>query len=288
MTATHDTPKPHSETGRHSVERIVTPLYVLSLGAGVQSSTVALMARQGQIGPMPDCAIFADTQAEPEDVYAYLAKLENLLPFPVVRVTQGSLEAETLQTWRKKDGQTTVKSSLPAWVMANGESKPLMRKCTADFKVAPIMRHLRQIRQGRPVQMWIGISLDEAHRMKDARKPWITNRWPLIEMRMNRNDCLRWLAANGFPRPPRSACVFCPYHNDAEWRRLRDNQSEGWRRAIDFESRMQQAYQYHSTARHMPYLHRSCRPLAEVDLSTEEDRGQMNLFGQECEGLCGV
>ena len=35
----------------------------LSLGAGVQSSTLALMAAKGEIGPMPDAAIFADTQA---------------------------------------------------------------------------------------------------------------------------------------------------------------------------------------------------------------------------------
>jgi hypothetical protein len=36
-------------------------LRVLSLGAGVQSTTLALMAAHGEIGPMPDCAIFADT-----------------------------------------------------------------------------------------------------------------------------------------------------------------------------------------------------------------------------------
>lgn len=36
-------------------------LRALSLGAGVQSTTMALMAAHGEIGPMPDCAIFADT-----------------------------------------------------------------------------------------------------------------------------------------------------------------------------------------------------------------------------------
>ena len=40
-------------------------LRVLSLGAGVQSTTLALMAAHGEIGPMPDCAIFADTGWEP-------------------------------------------------------------------------------------------------------------------------------------------------------------------------------------------------------------------------------
>ena len=40
--------------------------HIISLGAGVQSSTMALMAAHGEIGPMPDCAIFADTGAEPQ------------------------------------------------------------------------------------------------------------------------------------------------------------------------------------------------------------------------------
>jgi len=41
-------------------------LRVLSLGAEVQSTTLALMAAHGIVGPMPDCAIFADTDWEPK------------------------------------------------------------------------------------------------------------------------------------------------------------------------------------------------------------------------------
>jgi hypothetical protein len=59
---------------------------IISLGAGVQSSTMALMAAVGEIEPMPDCAIFADTGAEPDLVYRYLDEIEKLLPFPVYRV----------------------------------------------------------------------------------------------------------------------------------------------------------------------------------------------------------
>ncbi len=36
-------------------------LTVLSLGGGVQSSVMALMAGEGAFGRVPDCAIFADT-----------------------------------------------------------------------------------------------------------------------------------------------------------------------------------------------------------------------------------
>ena len=65
--------------------------HIISLGAGVQSSTMALMAAHGEITPMPDCAIFADTQWEPRGVYQWLSWLETQLPFPVHRVTAGSV-----------------------------------------------------------------------------------------------------------------------------------------------------------------------------------------------------
>jgi hypothetical protein len=81
------------------------PIHILSLGAGVQSSTLALMAACGEVTPMPLAAIFADTQAEPDSVYRWLDWLEKQLPFPVHRVTAGSLEADVLKPRITKDGR---------------------------------------------------------------------------------------------------------------------------------------------------------------------------------------
>ena len=36
------------------------------------------------------------------------------------------------------------------------------------------------------------------------------------------------------------------------------------------------------------FIHRDRVPLDQVDLSTAEDRGQLNMFNNECEGMCGV
>jgi hypothetical protein len=44
----------------------------LSLGAGVQSTTLLLMSLDGTL-PKVDCAIFADTGWEPARVYEHLA-----------------------------------------------------------------------------------------------------------------------------------------------------------------------------------------------------------------------
>ena len=57
-------------------------LRVLSLGAGVQSTTLALMINQGEL-PMVNCAIFADTKGEPKYVYDHLNWLKNKLKFPI-------------------------------------------------------------------------------------------------------------------------------------------------------------------------------------------------------------
>lgn len=47
----------------------------LSLGAGVQSTTIYLLACEGVIPPF-DAAIFADTGWEPRRVYEHLERLE--------------------------------------------------------------------------------------------------------------------------------------------------------------------------------------------------------------------
>lgn len=74
-------------------------LRVLSLGAGIQSTTLALMAAHGEIGPMPDCAIFADTGWEPQAVYEHLEWLMsgNVLPYPVHIVSAGNIRDDLLQ-----------------------------------------------------------------------------------------------------------------------------------------------------------------------------------------------
>jgi hypothetical protein len=271
--------------------------HILSLGAGVQSSTLALMAAKGQLTPMPDCAIFADTQAEPASVYAWLNWLENQLPFPLYRVTAGNLESDELRIRTSgKTGKRYLKGSIPAFVLKDDGGRGLLgRKCTSDYKIVPIQRKVRELcgikRGGRGVvlaKMWIGISTDEWHRMKPSRVDYIENVWPLLDKKISRKQCLLWMKAHGYPEPPRSACVFCPFHGDQEWRRLRDEEPQEWQRAIEFERKMQAAQREQEVLRSVPYLHQSLRPLDSVDIDTSPMDLQLDLFGDECEGLCGV
>ena len=62
------------------MEKLNANSRVISLGAGVQSSVMALMAAKGELTPMPEAAILTDTQWEPKDVYEHLDWLEKQLP----------------------------------------------------------------------------------------------------------------------------------------------------------------------------------------------------------------
>ena len=275
------------------------PIHVLSLGAGVQSSTLALMAAAGEVTPMPTAAIFADTQAEPASVYRWLDWLEKELPFPVHRVTKGSLtDAQLLIRKRTKTvGKPWSKSLIPAFVKNPDGTKGIMgRGCTYDHKILQLLKKQRElggIKRGQKtvgVVSWIGISLDEVVRMKSSRERWVENRWPLIEKEMTRHDCLRWMQSHGYPTPPRSACVYCPFHSDVEWRRLQKDEPAEFNRAVKFELQLQGVKKISDNMNGVPFLHASLKPLGEVDFTTDVQKGQGMLhgFGNECEGMCGV
>lgn len=270
-------------------------VHIISLGAGVQSSTMALMAAVGEITPMPDAAIFADTQAEPQSVYTWLDWLETQLPFPVHRVTAGNLaEAPLTLRTSKTSGNIYTKSLIPTFIKSPSGTKGMMiRQCTRDYKIVPITKKMRELcaitraKATMPIlaYSWIGISADEAHRMKPSTTPFIENIWPLVERRMSRQDCLRWMESRGYPEPPRSACVFCPYHSDNEWLRLKTNEPESFAFAVEWEQKIQAVTEQDTVTNGIPFLHSSLRPLNEVEFVTGQGELQ---FGNECEGMCGV
>lgn len=278
--------------------------HVLNLGAGVQSSTLALMAAHGEVTPRPIAAIFADTQAEPPSVYRWLDWLEQQLNYPVHRVTAGSLTKQILtakpysEKIKAEKGVSGffVRVGIPSHdLWPDGERGHGRRQCTYEFKVAPLIRAAKRLARvprncQRPaVVSWMGISLDEAHRMKTPKEPWQIYRYPLVDLKMRRGDCIEWMLRHGYPKPPRSACVYCPYHSDHEWRRIRDEEPEAFAEAVRVDKEYRRVKMLCSKREAAPYLHHSCVPLDQVDFSTDIDRGQQELgFGNECEGMCGV
>jgi len=256
---------------------------------------MALMFAHSELTPMPDCAIFADTGAEPKTVYRWLEWLTTKLPFPVHVVSGGDLSKESLSLKTSQDGDLYIRNVIPAFTRnQDGSVGMMMRKCTADYKVAPLKRKQRELLKEsgeKKLISYIGISYDELIRMKPSGVKYAENRWPLVEIGMRRLDCLTWMQEKGYPEPPRSACVFCPYHSDAEWRRLKNQDPEGFADAVEFERAYQSALSgetINTSTKGVPYLHRSLLPIDQADFSGPTEHGQVELFGDECEGMCGV
>jgi hypothetical protein len=260
-------------------------LNVISLGAGVQSTTMALMAAHGEITPMPDAAIFADTQDEPQAVYDHLRWLMsgNVLPFPVHIATAGRLS----DALRAGDDEARI----PCFVGAGGLSK---RQCTRNFKLRVIKREIRRLLGVEPrgyvapgtVSSWVGISTDEAIRKKPSGIAYIENRHPLIEKWMSRDDCRAWLAERGYPLPPKSACKYCAFQGNVGWRRQRANPID-WAEVTALDRWLReppQVQRFHGKL----YLHPSCQPLDVADIEETELPLFGGAFATECEGLCGV
>lgn len=278
-------------------------LRVLSLGAGVQSTTLALMSAKGEL-PAFDCAIFADTQSEPASVYDHLAKLmaPGVLPYPVYVVTRGSLRQEILDACSGKSGAW---GRPPLFVLnPDGSHGMTNRQCTQDYKLDVITRKVRELAGIKPrsrgpakvvVEQSLGISMDEVIRMKDAHFRWIRNVYPLIDQGLNRKDCLKKLAAWGWTAT-KSACTFCPYHDDATWQDMKLNDPASWADAVEVD-RALRTHQGVAGFRGEVFLHADRIPLEEVNLEARlakpRRKKQLRLylsgeFGAECEGLCGV
>lgn len=250
-------------------------LRVLSHGGGVQTRALLRLALDGTL-ERPDHVVFADTQAEPEAVYAALeedrAACEAAgVPFHIV--TEGNL------THTHRSGGLFI----PAYTLnARGEGGMLRRQCTQRFKVAPIRRLLRELgaTAENPVELWLGISTDEWIRQKPSDVRYAIHRWPLLELEWSRDNCLAYLDSLGI-KATKSACVFCPYHSASEWKRIKANPRD-WQAAVAYDAAIRKTRPEGGGV----FVHASRKPLTEAPI--ENDDLQPGLWGDECEGHCGL
>jgi len=276
-------------------------LTYLSFGAGVQSTALLVCSNLGLHGvPRADVAIFADTGYEPQYVYDQLETMRKWSKIPVETVNDG------------RKGNPEHDLAIPAFTIdASGNRGIVRRICTTAWKVEPITRSVRRHLGYKPgavvkkkARAMLGISVDEAHRMKPSNHKWQTNTYPLVDARLRRSDCLKIVADAGLPAPERSACYFCPFHSAAEWKRLRDHHPKDWDKAVAYDSAIRNSTR--AGLDRPVFLHSQLVPLDQVVL----DRPEKNLFaefggvspsaflalpsdepdafGNECEGMCGV
>lgn len=135
--------------------------------------------------------------------------------------------------------------------------------------------------RGVKVEQWLGITLDEVERARVSDVKYIDNEYPLLKERIRRGDCIQWLTGKGLEVPPKSSCVFCPYHNRQGWRDLKYEQFADFEKACQADELIR-----HTRHPYSLFVHPDRKPLRDLDLRTEVDYGQLTLFSDECQGVC--
>lgn len=298
-------------------------LRILSLGAGVQSSALLILAARGDLPPL-DGAIFSDTGWEPAAVYEHLDRLEEEIAkpagIPIHRVTSGNIRADALDPahrfasmplFIKGPCQRCKASGMHRGRGDNGRFARVRctnckgtgtaegiarRQCTSEYKLKPIKRKTRELLGAQPkangvpgrvpagayAEQWIGISTDERDRaldqfgeLKTGDVLYSRNRYPLLELGLDRALCRTLLDSHGFGLTPKSACIGCPFHTNAHWRMIRENPAD-WDDAVDFDKQIRagaaRANANGSALRGEAFLHRSMVPLEQAPIERDSFR----------------
>lgn len=270
---------------------------VLSLGWGVQSWTIAAMSALGEL-PKLDVAIHSDTTYEHEDTYAFAQMWRPWLEQRGIKVVVVSDATQVQRVMTDKIG-------IPAFTINEhtGSQGQLRRQCTDRWKIRPIRRFIRAVQKGcqivslqnrfvaawhfrvpifdylrvcaaiepfEMVEQWLGISLDEVIRAKDSDVQYITNCFPLLDKQMSRADCIAWLTAHDLPVPPKSSCVFCPYHSRRAWQELKRAGGGDWEQAMAVDEIIRYQRSPYSL-----FVHTDRKPLEAVTIA--EDFGYLQL-----------
>lgn len=237
---------------------------ILSLGWGVQSWTLAAMAALGDIEPIA-AAVHSDTTWERGKTYEFAAMMTPWLEERGVRVA-------TVTAYDRELGETAT-VDIPAYTIdETGDIfGQLRRQCTQDWKISPLRRWLQANRNGEPIDLLLGISMDEWHRAKDSDVKYITHRFPLLDLKIARSDCIAYLQRHGLPVPVKSSCVFCPYHNKRAWQEMKREGGEDWQKAVEIDEQIRDARPPYPL-----FVHNARKPLPEA-VHIPEDEGAVQL-----------
>lgn len=194
------------------------------------------MCALGDLPPI-DFAVHADTGWERDGTYWFAARRTRWLEEHGVRViTVRSHRTRVVEQWESR----TEGVMIPAYTLGkDGKRGQLRRQCTSTWKIRPIRQFLAAELKGRGLRKTSGIvtsvqgiSQDEWTRMRESDVQYVVNEYPLVDARLTRQDCIAWLEAHELPVPVKSACVFCPYHQRSEWKKMARVGGHDWEVAL--------------------------------------------------------
>lgn len=210
---------------------------ILSYGGGVQSFALAILSAHGAIDY--DTLIFANVgdDSEHPDSLRHIREIQQPyieaagLRFVELQPTKRTLLQHVQQSQRSIPIPVVLQST------AHGR-----RVCTTDYKIKVVDRYMRKILKQKTYTVGLGISMDEFQRArsaKDDKMPHRTRDYPLIRLRLSRDDCKQIILNEGLPIPPKSACWFCPFQKRQQWQKLHDEQPVLFAQAVALEQTVQ-------------------------------------------------
>lgn len=267
----------------------------LSFGGGVQSSVMLMMSIRGDI-ERPDHVIFADTGWEGNQTLSHVEWSRRQCEkagIPFHTVSNGNIRENMINAKTQGDEFKGRWVSMPLFVVGDGINGMIPRQCTNEHKITPIKRKERELLGYKPRQripagsceVMIGVSTDESRRAIPAKDAWIDNIYPLIDpLKMSRVDCQKWWEDHYSHRKlAKSSCVGCPYNSDRRWLEMKTLRPDDWADVVEFDELIRNV----SGAKGKNYLHRSHRPIGDVDFND----GQSVLDLEDeiyCAGGCGL
>lgn len=269
-------------------------LRTLSLGAGVQSTALLIMS-ENELIPRFDYAIFADTGGEPDYVYEYLDYLKSITKTKILIVKHSK---RTLEEELRMKLDLCGYPAIPMYTIEKKNGKVVndrgffhRRTCTSDFKIEPIERMVRKLYKenltwAERIETSIGISIDEAARAKPAKLPFVKHKFPLLDWQWTREDCIHYLKKLDIRTPAKSACYFCPYRNDKEWKDLKERDPEFFEKAVELDEYIRHSSQKQDLQQER-FLYRNRVPLKDATFEDSSPEAGLNFFVNECEGMCG-
>lgn len=283
---------------------------VISLGWGVQSWTLAAMVALGELEPV-DVALHSDTTWERAATYDFAVRWTPWLEAHGVRVVTVSDLDRTPDNITNKHGGVfipaftayasdktgtyleleeneqgeLIEMAREEYIVhrAGDDSGQFRRQCTHRWKIRPMRRWLRS-RGVKQAEQWLGITVDEVERAKDSDVKWITHRFPLLEKKMTRLDCLTWLEAHDLPTPGKSSCVFCPYHTRSVFAEMKRGNGPDWQTAVKVDEAIRG-----KRPGYVAYVHPDRIPLLDVTIAEDFGAEQLSfdLLDAECDsGYC--
>lgn len=253
-----------------------------SFGGGRQSTAALVLAARGDLNT--DLFIFANVgdDAENPDTLEYIERYSK--PYAAAH----GIELVEVQR-RFRDGRDpslyqyvlNEKKSVAIPVRMADTGAPGNRKCTYDWKIRVVTHYLKRVRRWVPPwEVQLGISWDESFRMSDADTLIdgisYQKTYPLCDLRLRTEDCLRIVRDAGLPEPPKSSCWFCPYHDLKAWAKLRLHRPDLFDKSVALEKQVSDRRV--AMGLDGVFLTNRLKPL---DVAVPEGAEQLGLFGDE-------